>query len=142
MERAFIRQAVLDEIVRHAAEELPNECCGLLLAGGASREDGIELDEAIRTRNADASPTRFLVHPRDLLAAMRYADRVGKPLAGVYHSHPDGPPHPSPVDVAEAYFPSFVHVIVGPVRASDRPAVRAFRIADGNFRSVELVPTR
>jgi proteasome lid subunit RPN8/RPN11 len=32
-------------------------------------------------------------------------------LVGIYHSHPQGPPGPSEIDVREAYYPNVVHLI-------------------------------
>jgi proteasome lid subunit RPN8/RPN11 len=34
-------------------------------------------------------------------------------ILGVYHSHPRGPAVPSSTDVAEAYYPEWLYVIVG-----------------------------
>lgn len=49
-------------------------------------------------------------------------------IVGVYHSHPAGPAHPSPADIRQAYYPGWVHLIVG---FAPRVQLRAFHIEDG-----------
>ena len=48
-----ISRALLDEVIAHAREEAPNECCGLI----ASR-DGVAVSVR-RVRNIHASPLKF-----------------------------------------------------------------------------------
>ena len=108
-----IRKEILDQIVAHAVEDLPNECCGLLLGTADIIED------AARARNTRRSRTRFQVEPAD-------------------HSHPTGPSGPSETDRARLTEPSMFHVIVS--LAHGTRTVRAFRLTDGNFSPLELVP--
>ena len=101
-----IRHAALDVIVAHARAEAPAECCGMLVGLDAS------IDEAVRARNIAASPTRFLIDPKDHFAARRAARRRGLEVLGFYHSHPHSPAWPSPTDVTEAAYPDSVYLIV------------------------------
>jgi proteasome lid subunit RPN8/RPN11 len=115
-----ISRIVLDDVIAHAREEAPRECCGLLL--GAS--DRIQFVH--RARNADTSPrTRFLIDPRDHLAAIRRAREIGLDVVGFYHSHPSTAARPSPSDTAEATYAGYAYAIVS--LASDQPDVRFFR---------------
>jgi proteasome lid subunit RPN8/RPN11 len=125
-----IRREVVDQILAHARAEAPLECCGLLL-GTPDR-----LDEALAARNVLASPTRFELDPLDHFAAIRRARDLGVDVVGVYHSHPASAPVPSPRDVSEASYPDFVYLIAGLLEAE----VRAYRLVEGNFRLVPLVP--
>jgi proteasome lid subunit RPN8/RPN11 len=127
-----IRQAVLDRIVAHAVEDLPNECCGLLIGTHEIVED------ASRARNAKRSRTKFQVEPADHFAAIRRARGAGLEIIGAYHSHPTGPSGPSETDRLRLTDPSMFHVIVS--LAHGTRTVRAFRLADGNFSPLELVP--
>ena len=127
-----IRQAVLDRIVAHAVEDLPNECCGLLIGTRDMVED------AARARNTKRSRTRFQVEPADHFAAIRRARAGGFEIIGAYHSHPSGPSGPSDTDRARLTDPSMFHVIIS--LAHGTRTVRAFRLSDGNFSPLELVP--
>jgi [CysO sulfur-carrier protein]-S-L-cysteine hydrolase len=128
-----IRHRVLESVAAHATAEAPLECCGLLV-GTLSR-----IDESLPTTNLEASRVRFRIDPREhfqLQRTLRGTDRV---IVGAYHSHPASRPIPSPSDIAEAYYPEFVHVIVSLV-TPESPEIRAFRIESGNVAAVELVP--
>ena len=128
-----IRRRVLESVAAHATAEAPLECCGLLV-GTLSR-----IDESLPTTNLEASRVRFRIDPREhfqLQRTLRGTDRV---IVGAYHSHPASRPIPSPSDIAEAYYPEFVHVIVSLASPGD-PEIRAFRIRSGNVATVDLVP--
>ena len=127
-----IRQAIFDQIVAHALDERPNECCGLLIGTADTIED------AVQARNVKRSATRFQVEPADHFAAIRRARSRGREVIGAYHSHQNGPSGPSETDRARLTDPSMFHVIVS--LAHGTRTVRAFRIADGNFTPLELLP--
>ena len=127
-----IRQDVIARIVAHAVEELPNECCGLLIGSSDIVED------ATRARNLKRSRTKFQVEPADHFAAVRKARAAGLEVVGAYHSHPSGPSGPSDTDRARLSDPSMFHIIVS--LAHGTKTVRAFRLVDGNFSPLEIVP--
>ena len=127
-----IRKQILDQIVAHAVADLPNECCGLLLGTSEIIED------VARARNMKRSRTRFQVEPADHFAAIRRARAAGLEIVGAYHSHPSGPSGPSEIDRARLTDPSMFHLIVS--LAHGTRTVRAFRLTDGNFSPLELVP--
>jgi proteasome lid subunit RPN8/RPN11 len=127
-----IRQDVIARIVAHAVEELPNECCGLLIGSADIVED------AARARNLKRSRTKFQVEPADHFAAIRKARAAGLEVIGAYHSHPSGPSGPSDTDRARLTDPSMFHIIVS--LAHGTKTVRAFRLVDGNFSPLEIVP--
>jgi proteasome lid subunit RPN8/RPN11 len=127
-----IRKTIFDQIVAHALEERPNECCGLLIGTSEVVED------AVRARNVRRSATRFQVEPADHFAAIRKARSTGFEVIGAYHSHPNGPSCPSETDRSRLTDPTMFHVIVS--LAHGTRTVRAFRIADGNFTPLELLP--
>jgi len=62
-----IGKDLIDAIVAHSRDDLPNECCGLI--GGS---DG-EMKSVHRARNAAATWLRYEVHPTDQLRIM---DRI------------------------------------------------------------------
>jgi proteasome lid subunit RPN8/RPN11 len=118
-----ITKEASDAIVAHAREALPDECCGLLIGSPSL------IERAHRARNLDASPTRFLIDPRDHFAAIHAARAIGLDVVGVYHSHPATSATPSPADLAEASYPEYIYVIVSP--QLEPIDVRSFRLRDG-----------
>lgn len=123
--------ALVDALVAEAVAASPREACGLLVGHGHV------VHRIVPARNLDASPARYTIDPADHFAALRDARRDGLGVIGAYHSHPAGPPEPSPSDTAEAV-PDFLYLIVGLVPA---PAVAAWHLADGNFVGLSLVRT-
>lgn len=117
-------------ILTHVQAEWPLEACGLL--GGIGRQ----VLAVYPTRNELASPVRYRVHPEDLIRVIRELEARGWELVGIYHSHPHGPPAPSAIDVAEAYYPEAIYVIAAPVHGEWR--LRAFRIMNGTVREVPI----
>ena len=120
-----LKQKHVAEIIAHAREESPAECCGLI--GGAA--DGVART-VYRARNVAAQPlVTYGAAPEDLFAAQRAMREGGEQLIAIYHSHPRSTdPQPSPTDVRLAYYPSAVYFIVG--LGSEEPCVRAFRISE------------
>jgi proteasome lid subunit RPN8/RPN11 len=113
-----------DDIVDHAREAAPAECCGLLIGTAES------IVEAARTTNLASDPNRFEMDPRDHIGARRAARTRGLDVLGFYHSHPRSPAMPSASDRAEAWYSGYLYLIVS-LRAE--PAeVRLYRLdADG-----------
>lgn len=122
-------EAQIDQIISHAREQSPKECCGLLggMADGKART-------VYRMRNIAADPlVTYEAAPEDLFAAQRSMRDRGEQLLAIYHSHPRAViPEPSATDVRLAYYPSAVYFIVG--LGGEQPNLRAFRISEGEGR--------
>jgi proteasome lid subunit RPN8/RPN11 len=123
-----ISRSLVDELIAHAHEEAPNECCGMVAA------DNGRAVEVYRAANAAASPLRYEIDPQDIIRVTNAIDDAGLSLGAIYHSHTRSEPYPSQTDINLAFFPGSEHpawpgavyIIVG-VAAGD-PDVRAFRI--------------
>ena len=136
--RLAIPDLLLEEVIAHAREALPNECCGLL-AGRV--EDGVGV---VTTRftiaNDLASPTAYHTNARDLFAAFRAMRADGTDVLAVYHSHPTSDPVPSRRDVAEnTYGETVTHLIVGLTK--EKPDVRAWWLTEAGYREAEIAVT-
>ncbi|MCK9486654.1 MAG: M67 family metallopeptidase [Dehalococcoidia bacterium] len=94
-----ISQAIVDEMVAHAREDLPDEACGMLHARGG------EVTAAHRIRNVAASPYRYEMDPLQMLKLERGREESGETLFAIYHSHVASKAYPSPTDVRMAFFP-------------------------------------
>jgi len=96
------------QICSQADVHLPEEACGLL-AGNDQR-----VQEVIPIPNILHSPVRYRMDPTDQLRAFQQIEERGFELVGIFHSHPLGPNRPSDTDIAEAYYPESVYVIIYP----------------------------
>jgi proteasome lid subunit RPN8/RPN11 len=128
--RVRISAGVVAEKLAHAVQELPNECCGLLV--GRRRI----VERAVRARNMEPGPSRYLIDPQDQFAVMKAARAEGLRVVGAYHSHPAGAAEPSPSDIAEASGGSeFLYVIVAPATGD----VAGYFLKNGRAIAAELV---
>jgi proteasome lid subunit RPN8/RPN11 len=119
------------EMIAHAQEEAPNECCGIIAA-----EDG-HATKLFRAKNAEASPYRYSVDPQDLFRIHRECEENGWDFLVIYHSHVASEAYPSPTDVRLAFWPEAYYVLVS-LETPEAPVVRAFRIVEGDVREEEL----
>ena len=131
MEKRFI-----DEMVAHAREDLPNECCGIL-AG----RDGSVL-KLYRMTNVEASPFRFSMDPAEIVKVDTEAGDNDWDLLAIYHSHTRSEAYPSDTDVRIAggtaeLWPDVRYVLVS-LMDEDNPQVRLFRIRDGAITEDQL----
>jgi [CysO sulfur-carrier protein]-S-L-cysteine hydrolase len=113
-----------EEILEHLRAALPNEGCGLL---AARRRDGrFDADRFYPGTNADGSPVRYTMNPREVVDAFKDMRERELDLGAIVHSHPATEARPSPTDMREAYYPDALMVIVS--FQFWRPVMRAWRI--------------
>ena len=119
-------------LITHAQEEAPNECCGLL----AGRNGRVE--RVYPGTNVDHSPYTYLMDPKEQLAAFKDMEAAELDLVGLYHSHTHTAAYPSRTDVAKAFYPDAMYVIVS-LAKRDAPDIRAFRVADGQINEESVI---
>jgi proteasome lid subunit RPN8/RPN11 len=118
-----ISREQLDDLVAHARELAPNECCGYMRL-----KDG-RVEEVFRTENIKNSPYGYEFGFKALQHANELEDE-GFAVA-IYHSHPRSPAEPSQTDINLAHYPHWTHVIVS---LAGEPDLRAWKIADGRVQ--------
>ncbi len=124
-----IARSFVEEMVAHAKDDLPNECCGIL-AGPEG-----EVARSYRMTNVEASPFRFSMDPGELVRVDGEAGDQGWELLAIYHSHTGSPAYPSDTDVRIAggtaeLWPDTRYVLVS-LMDPETPDVRIFRISGG-----------
>ena len=127
-----IAPELVDAIVAHSREELPNECCGMV-AGRDGAATAVH-----RARNSFASPMRYEVHPSDQFRITMEIEEGGEEIAAIYHSHTRSPAYPSQTDINLATnWPDPLYLICS-LENPDEPVVRAFAIREGEVEEAAL----
>ena len=126
-----LERQYVDEIIAHAMEDDPNECCGIL-AG----QDG-RVAKLYRMTNAEQSPYRYSMDPQELYHTYREIDDAGWDVVAIYHSHTHSEAYPSATDVRLATWSDAYYILVSLLDRED-PSVRAFRIEDERIREEEV----
>jgi proteasome lid subunit RPN8/RPN11 len=134
---------IRDAIVAQARADYPNEACGVIIGDAPAHAGGMAL-RYVATRNVMASPYRYQIDPLELLHLDIEAEKADEVFWGIVHSHTHSPAVPSPTDIGMATIyvePLYLLVTLDPGQAdpvSGGPAIRAWRIVDGQIHEVEL----
>lgn len=130
-----ISAELIGEIVAHSRTEVPNECCGMIAGanGTATR--------VFRTRNSEASPFRFVIHPNDQLRVIDEIEAAGEELVAIYHSHTKSEAYPSQTDVNMARMWPDPAWLICSLADPEQPVVRAFEISDGGVTEIDIEVT-
>ncbi len=134
-----ISAELVEQLVAHAREEAPNECCGVVAvqldgpAGSPAR--AVRVHRAVNTA---ASPLRFEIDGREVLGLIEAIEGGDLELGAIYHSHTRTAPYPSQTDINfAAHWPGVEWIIVG-LADGGSPEVRSYLIEDGEVREVAL----
>jgi [CysO sulfur-carrier protein]-S-L-cysteine hydrolase len=119
--RLILSKPDYELILGHVRAEWPNEACGLL-AGEGGKVQRVYLVE-----NSLHSPRAYQMDPVEQVRVMLEIEAAGWELSGIFHSHPSGPAFPSATDVAQAYYPDSVYLILA-ADAQGEWHSRAFQI--------------
>ncbi len=126
-----ITQEQIDEMIAHAREDAPNECCGMV--AGA---DGVAT-RVVRVANAEKSPFRYSLGSDDQYRILKDIEENGEDLAAIYHSHTASAAYPSQTDINLAFYPDSLYLIVS-LEDESSPDVRAFYIKEGKVKEEML----
>ncbi len=128
-------------MIRHVLACLPEEACGLVgsapTEGTASANAAVVAAAVLPVENALHSPVRFRMAPAEQLKAFYWLEERQLELSAIFHSHPQGPDHPSASDLAEFAYPGVLMLILSPLDPASSPAlaenwqIRAYRMDGG-----------
>jgi proteasome lid subunit RPN8/RPN11 len=120
-----------DEIIAHARDHAPRECCGVIAGRDGSPT------RLHRLTNVEAGVTRYLFDDEEFYRVYWEIENRGESLLAVYHSHPVTVAYPSRTDVEFAFWPEAVYLICS-LQVPDEPMIRGFRIIEGEIAEVEI----
>ena len=141
-----IPRSLVDEMVAHAREDLPNEACGMI-HGSATGEP----TELYRVTNKAASPYRYDMEGTEIARLELQRARNGEELFAIYHSHVASEARPSMTDIRMAFFPPLTdetrdisqliypdafYILVS-LQDAEAPSVRAFHIVAAEPHIIE-----
>jgi proteasome lid subunit RPN8/RPN11 len=130
-----IARELLDEVIAHAREDAPNECCGVLAVELGTPPRAVRVHRAVNTA---ASPLRFEIDGREVLILIERIEADGLELGAIYHSHTRTAPYPSQTDINfAAHWPGVEWLIVG-LADGEEPEVRSYLIDDGQVEEVAI----
>jgi [CysO sulfur-carrier protein]-S-L-cysteine hydrolase len=129
----ILTRSQIDQLVAQARRDVPNETCGLI--GGKD-------DRALQIyplRNVDDDPRiRYLAEPLELLHAIRDVEEAHDwQVLAIYHSHPATRAYPSPTDVARAFYPDAVYILIS-LMNPELAQVRGFQIKEEKISEITL----
>lgn len=126
----WLKEALVRQIVEHGQAEHPCEACGVLLGVGGEVRRVVPI-----TNVADDPLHQYRLDERELARVIGGAN--GLELAGFYHTHPNSDPIPSPVDVAQAAYPTTPFLIVG-LKDRLQPQLAAWLIDYTQVKRIEI----
>lgn len=118
-------------MVEHVNRWLPEEACGLLAGPPGS------VAALYAVENVLHSPVAYEMDGLQQVGAMIDLEAKGWDVVGIFHSHPTGPAAPSQTDVAQAYYPEAVYVILVPTAGGGWMA-KGFEIVAGDVSEVRI----
>ncbi len=138
-----IPRKIINKIIEHAQDALPNEACGLI----SQSKDKSSMQSNCVTNTAK-SPYRYEMSPIEMLRLEQDREKNNDDLFAIYHSHVASPAYPSPTDVRMAFFPpgetnnppmfpNTYYILVS--LANNVPEVRAFFIRTGGEIEEEII---
>jgi cysteine synthase B len=103
----------MTEITEHAGNGYPHEVCGLLAGRIVQNRKMVTRVFPCKNINQERARDRFEIDPRQYLTI---TDDLtdDETIVGIYHSHPDHPSRPSPMDLSRA-FPVYSYLIVATI---------------------------
>jgi proteasome lid subunit RPN8/RPN11 len=128
---------LLDQMRHQALAAFPNECCGLLVG----RRGGFCVTRILSSPNVTAGDPAhdFEVDPGLRIRLERELRGGDDAIIGHYHSHPNGEAIPSGRDLAQAYEPELLWLIMAVTR-DGVSEIAAYRLSSegGGFEVIEF----
>ncbi|HEY7533538.1 MAG TPA: M67 family metallopeptidase [Nitrospiraceae bacterium] len=164
-----IPQQILDDLIAHARELDPYECCGFLAgtnttvtrlyriknvvgldgAPEAASFDDAKVEHLSRLSPEERAEIAFMMDAQEMFQAIKDMRKQGLTLQVVYHSHPHDPARPSVTDIkiANEWEENWsrlnltlpIYLLVS-LMDKARPDVRAYWIKNGSVSPVRIRP--
>ena len=125
-----ISRDLVDQIVRHARADHPDEACGVIAGPAGSGKP----NRFIAMINAARSPTFYEFDSADLFTLYKEMDERDEEPVVIYHSHTATEAYPSRTDISLTAEPGAHYVLVSTRQSGQNEGpyeFRSYRIVDG-----------
>ncbi len=144
-----LHKDIIDKIYKHALEEYPYECCGIIT--GNSDKQTVHMCINIQGRLHAEDPARYpgdariayTIDRKELNGIFSTSKKQGEGIVAFYHSHPEHEAYFSEEDVAaqtvfgEPEFPGACHIVISVMNRTIND-IKCFKW-DGNVQSFRVV---
>lgn len=130
-ESLVLPEVMRAEIIDHARDHAPRECCGVIAGRNGS------LTRLYRLTNLEQGIDRYLIDDEELYKVYREIEDGGDELAVIYHSHPVSVAYPSKTDLAFAFWPDSYYLICS-LEFPEDPVIHGYRIVDEVITEIDL----
>lgn len=120
-----------DEIIAHARQDAPRECCGVIIGPTGDCRD------LRRMTNTYEGIDFYEVDGLELLNLSKEVDDRGWEFVAIYHSHPVSQAYPSARDCEFAFYPDTVYLICS-LEDPESPVLRGFLISDSGVNECPI----
>ncbi|TAN59997.1 M67 family peptidase [bacterium] len=121
---------IYDQIIEHAKDEYPHECCGVLVGNNMGGVRKVFEAHRVANTNKERAHDRYVIEPLEINIIDKCARATGLEVIGFYHSHPDHPDRPSEFD-REMGQPGYSYFIVA-VKGGKEVSVKSWIFTEDN----------
>lgn len=126
----YIDNKLQQEMIQHARNQHPFECCGILL--GQQSDHQATINRIIKATNIATGDQKqnYQIDWRTLFDTVRATRIESDRIIGFYHSHPDGSTQPSRLDMDSAWV-DHSYIIIS-THSGDKYTMSSWRIHHEN----------
>ncbi len=131
-------QKLLDRMLVHASFTYPEECCGFMIGEfrqGTAVKKVTSSRAVVNVFEKSERYHRYTIDPKEYISIENEAEKSGKEVVGIYHSHPNAPPRPSQYDQNHAW-PTLSYIVIE-VRERKPIEVASWRLKDDRSSFLE-----
>ena len=128
----ILAKDIAEEMVQHAREEYPRECCGMLAGKDTT------ITKLFKIKNIAQRMDEYELDPLEQVNAFEKIDSLPLKLLGVYHSHPNHPCYPSGLDINQAFYPDTLSLIIS-LKDMKTFQLKAFKMCEGEVEEETII---
>ncbi len=131
-EEIQIPRKITNQLLHQAQLSPDAEICGLI-----GSLNGTPVNCYAVANTSEQPQLRFMLDPKQQIAAMAAMREHGEELFAIYHSHPTTPAEPSPTDLEMAAYPEALYLIIS-LNTKGVLELRGFRIVERKAHEVAI----